>query len=65
MSVTVMKKLTVLASLRDADKLVRRLMRLRCVDIASVPLGICPTAVPYCGTTATARGRRLNGEWPT
>ena len=42
MSVTVMKKLTVLASLRDADGLVRRLMRLRCVDIASVPLGDLP-----------------------
>ena len=42
MSVTVMKKLTVLASLRDADKLVRRLMRLRCVDIDSVPLEDLP-----------------------
>lgn len=42
MSVTVMKKLTVLASMRDADKLVRRLMRLRCVEIDSVPLGNLP-----------------------
>ncbi len=42
MSVTVMKKLTVLASLRDADKLVRRLMRQRCVDIDAVPLGDLP-----------------------
>ena len=33
MSVTVMKKLTVLTSLRDTDKLVRRLMRLSCVEI--------------------------------
>ena len=38
MSVTVMKKLTALASLRDADRLVRRLMRLRCVEIVSIPL---------------------------
>ena len=42
MSVTVMKKLTVLASQRDADKLVRRLMRLRCVELDAVPLGDLP-----------------------
>jgi hypothetical protein len=37
-----MKKLTVLASVRDADRLVRRLMRLRCAEISSVPLGDLP-----------------------
>ncbi len=42
MSVRVMKKLTVLAPGRDADKLVRRLMRLRCAEICSVPLGELP-----------------------
>ena len=42
MSVSVMKKLTVLASVRDADRLVRRLMRLRCAELRSVPLGDLP-----------------------
>ncbi len=36
MSVSVMKKLTVLASRRDADKLVRRLVRLRCAELRTV-----------------------------
>ena len=34
MSVTPMKKLTALSHRADADKLVRRLMALRCVDVA-------------------------------
>ena len=42
MSVSVMKKLTALASARDADRLVRRLMRLRCAELTSVPLGDLP-----------------------
>ncbi|MBQ4113587.1 MAG: V-type ATP synthase subunit I [Clostridia bacterium] len=42
MSVSVMKKLTVLASVRDADRLVRRLMRLRCAELRAVPLGDLP-----------------------
>ena len=42
MSVSVMKKLTVLASVRDADRLVRRLMRLRCAELKAVPLGDLP-----------------------
>ena len=61
MSVTVMKKLTVLASLRDADKLVRRLMRLRCVEIDSVPLGNLPdggTLLRYDCDTARADAER-------
>ncbi len=61
MSVTVMKKLTVLASLRDADKLVRRLMRLRCVDIDSVPLEDLPdggSLLRYDCDTARAEAER-------
>lgn len=42
MSVSVMKKLTALASARDADRLVRRLIRLRCAELTSVPLGDLP-----------------------
>ena len=42
MSVSVMKKLTVLASVRDADRLVRRLMHLKCAEISTVPLGDLP-----------------------
>ena len=33
MSVCVMKKLTVLAPERDADRLVRRLIRLKCAEL--------------------------------
>lgn len=61
MSVTVMKKLTVLASLRDADKLVRRLMRLRCVEIDAAPLGNLPdggTLFRYDADTARADAER-------
>ncbi len=61
MSVTVMKKLTVLASLRDADKLVRRLMRLRCVEIDAVPLGDLPDGgalLRYDSDTARADAER-------
>ncbi|MGN1445300.1 MAG: hypothetical protein ACI4WV_03315, partial [Eubacteriales bacterium] len=39
MSVSVMKKLTVLTPAEDADALVRKLMRLRCVEIRTTPLG--------------------------
>lgn len=38
MSVSLMKKLTVLTPERDADTLVRRLMRLKCVEIRQTPL---------------------------
>ncbi len=61
MSVSVMKKLTVLASDRDADKLVRRLMRLRCVEIEAVPLGDLPdggTLLRYDCDTARAEAER-------
>lgn len=42
MSVSVMKKLTVLTPLRDADRLVRQLMRLRCVELRSVAVDDLP-----------------------
>ena len=61
MSVTVMKKLTVLASQRDADKLVRRLMRLRCVEIDAVPLESLPDGgalLRYDSDTARADAER-------
>ena len=65
MSVTVMKKLTVLASLRDADKLVRRLMRLRCVEIASVPVGELPdggTLLRYDCDSARSEAERRSAD---
>ncbi len=42
MSVSVMKKLTVLTPVRDADRLVRRLLRLSCVEMQSVPVDDLP-----------------------
>ena len=62
MSVTVMKKLTVLASLRDADRLVRRLIRLRCVDMSAVSLDDLPdggTLVRYDSDAARAEAERI------
>lgn len=61
MSVTVMKKLTVLTSLRDTDKLVRRLMRLSCVEIDAVPLEDLPDGgnlLRYDSDTARAEAER-------
>ena len=61
MSVCVMKKLTVLAPERDADRLVRRLMRLRCAELSSVPLGDLPdggTLLRYDCDTARAEAER-------
>ncbi len=42
MSVSTMKKLTVLTPERDADRLLRRLLRLRCAEIRSVPMSELP-----------------------
>ena len=42
MSVSTMKKLTVLAPERDADKLMRRLLRLRCAEIRAVSVSEMP-----------------------
>ncbi len=56
-----MKKLTVLAPERDADRLVRRLMRLRCAELSSVPLGDLPdggTLLRYDCDTARAEAER-------
>ena len=61
MSVCVMKKLTVLAPQRDADRLVRRLMRLRCAELSAVPLGDLPdggTLLRYDCDTARAEAER-------
>ena len=61
MSVCVMKKLTVLAPQRDADRLVRRLMRLRCTELSAVPLGDLPdggTLLRYDCDTARAEAER-------
>ena len=61
MSVCVMKKLTVLAPERDADRVVRRLMRLRCAELSTVPLGDLPdggTLLRYDSDTARAEAER-------
>ncbi len=42
MSVSIMKKLTVLAPERDADRLMRRLLRLRCAEIRTLPMSELP-----------------------
>ncbi len=42
MSVSVMNKLTVLSPERDADKLLRRLMRQKCVEIRTLPVEDLP-----------------------
>ena len=63
MSVSVMKKLTVLASARDTDRLVRRLMRLRCAELTTVPLDELPdggTLLRYdCDTARVEAERRV------
>lgn len=63
MSVSVMKKLTVLASERDADRLVRRLMRLRCAELSTVSLNELPdggTLLRYdCDTARVEAERRV------
>ena len=38
MSISVMKRLTVLAPKNEAETLVRRLMKLKCVEICRTPL---------------------------
>ncbi len=42
MSVSVMKKLTAITPLRDTDRLLRRLLRLRCAEIRTMPVGELP-----------------------
>ena len=61
MSVCAMKKLTVLSPERDADRLVRRLVRLRCAEITSVPLGKLPdggTLLRYDSDAARSEAER-------
>lgn len=65
MSVCAMKKLTVLSPERDADRLVRRLVRLRCAEITSVPLGGLPdggTLLRYDSDTARSEAERRVAE---
>ncbi len=42
MSVSTMKKLTAITPERDADKLLRRLLRMRCAEIRTVPISELP-----------------------
>ncbi len=61
MSVSVMKKLTVLAPERDADRLVRRLIRLKCAELRTVPLEDTPDGgrlLRYDSDTARAEAER-------
>ena len=61
MSVSTMKKLTVLAPLRDADRLMRRLLRLRCAEIRTVPVSELPDGgklLRYDCDTARAEAER-------
>ncbi len=63
MSVSVMKKLTVLAPKRDVDGLMRRLIRLKCVEIRTVSLEELPdrgALLRYdCATACATAERRV------
>ncbi len=52
MSVSTMKKLTVLAYRTDADAIVRKLMHLKCVDIRTAPEGSVPEPFDTFGCNA-------------
>ena len=64
MSVSTMKKLTVLSPERDADKLMRRLLRLRCAEIRTVAVSELPDGgklLRYdCDTARAAAERRAS-----
>lgn len=62
MSVSTMKKLTVLSYAKDADAIVRKLMSLKCVEIRNAPLGEGLTAVSTLDIDAqkSAAERRLS-----
>ena len=67
MSVTKMEKLTALLPIGEADKLLRRLMKLRCVSLSKVEEDACDTAVPLeDGETASAASRasRIDAALP-
>ena len=61
MSVSTMKKLTVLAYAEDADAIVRRLMSLKCVEIRTVPVGegLLPANTVRIDTQKNEAERRL------
>ena len=62
MSVSTMKKLTVLAYDKDADAIVRKLMNLKCVDIQSVPpdMGLMPAQTARYDQQRAEAERRLS-----
>ncbi|MBE6557658.1 MAG: hypothetical protein E7661_01410 [Ruminococcaceae bacterium] len=61
MSISTMKRLTVLTPKGEADALVRRLMKLRCVEIRSVPLDEDGELLRHdCDTARVEAERRVN-----
>ncbi len=62
MSVSTMKKLTVLAYDKDADAIVRKLMNLKCVDIQNVPpdMGLMPAQTARYDRERAEAERRLS-----
>ena len=62
MSVSAMKKLTVLASSKDADAIVRKLMNLKCVDIRSTKAGegLVPFDTLECDSQKSEAEKRLS-----
>lgn len=62
-----MEKLTAILPIGEADKLLRRLMKLRCVSLSKVEEDACDTAVPLeDGETASAASRasRIDAALP-
>ncbi len=55
MSVTTMKKLTVFAPTSEADALLHRLVKLRCVQLEQTPLGLHETALRRVDTAEAER----------
>jgi len=62
MSVSTMKKLTVLSYAKDADAIVRKLMSLKCVEIRSLPSGegLVPISTLDVDAQKSAAERRLS-----
>lgn len=58
MSISTMKRLTVLSPVGESDALVRRLMRLRCVEIRTVPLSDDGTLLRHDCEAACAEAER-------
>lgn len=65
MSVSIMKKLTVLCPVSGTDLLVRKLMRLRCIQLRTVPVGVPPDeagAAPEATPAAETATASITGE---